>query len=95
LRIRALPAWLRIHAQKSPGTGEVPRLLISLSFAKAQLVQHFNEVFMTDNRDKIKTEPHSVVFVCEQSIAVSAKSCAARLHHGQAILMCPTQSFNF
>ena len=28
---------------------------------------------MTDNRGKIKTEPHSVVFVCAQSIAVSEK----------------------
>jgi hypothetical protein len=59
--------------EKSPGTGEVPRLLISLSFAKAQLVQHFNEVFMPDNRDRIKTEPQTVVFVCEQSISIAAK----------------------
>ena len=28
---------------------------------------------MTDNRGKIKTEPHSVVFVCEQSILIAIK----------------------
>lgn len=30
---------------------------------------------MTDNRDKIKTEPHSVVFVSEQSISIAIKLC--------------------
>ena len=28
---------------------------------------------MPDNRDRIKTEPQEVVFVCEQSISIAAK----------------------